>query len=256
MIKIPNKTLRLITFDVTNTLIKVKHDIGTEYAKVANIYGISGIADNPERIQRLTESFRLNFRKYNKELPNYGYNRNMTSVQWWQQLVISTFTDAGLNVDNSNLKKIENTSAHLFKLYSRGSQWELKHGVHDLLSELHKQRPNLNVSILSNFDERLESVLRDLGLTHYFNQIFISRQLGFAKPDHKAFLTILDKLKIKNPKLEYLHVGDSVELDYDPVVNDPIDGNSLIIGNSTKLNIDSKFVVRDLIQLKTILELE
>ena len=250
------KSLRLITFDVTNTLITVAKDIGYEYAKVATIYGVKG-ADNPDRIRQLSEKFPSNFKKYNQELPNFGHQSGINPVEWWSRVVVSTFQDSGFN-DEADRRRIQNTAAHLFKLYSRGSQWSLKESTHDLLFELRKQKPEISLAVLSNFDDRLHSILRDLGLTHFFKYIFLSKEIGAAKPNPELFQYVFVKAGIKSPGEEYLHIGDNVELDYRPAK--AIGGNAILVKRSptskTPQDIESGHVVGSLKDLYPILGLK
>lgn len=249
------KGLRLITFDVTNTLISVAREIGPEYAKVAALYGVRG-ADDEVKVAKLTVAFRSNFVRLNAELPNFGLQGSKDSpgnpVQWWSKLVERTFADAGF--EGSESLKIKSTAAHLFKLYSRGSAWKVKDGAVEILTDLQKSERSLG--ILSNFDFRLETIMAELGLTHFFTYRFISTQIGLAKPDPKLLEHVFKVAGITRPNEEYLHIGDSLELDYLPVVR--AGGNAILIrpgGKESKdsSDIDPQHVVSELKDLRRLL---
>jgi FMN phosphatase YigB (HAD superfamily) len=79
--------LRLITFDVVNTLIKPSYDsVGVQYAATAR--NIAGWELRPEN---LDTAFRSQLRTYRKLHPNYGQSQGMTGEQWWTDVVKNTF---------------------------------------------------------------------------------------------------------------------------------------------------------------------
>jgi putative hydrolase of the HAD superfamily len=65
--------------------------------------------------------------------------------------------------------------------------------------------------VLSNWDRRLLRTLKDLRLDDFFEKIYISTLIGYAKPNFGAFQHVLDDLKV-SPQ-EILHVGDTLEED-------------------------------------------
>jgi putative hydrolase of the HAD superfamily len=65
--------------------------------------------------------------------------------------------------------------------------------------------------VLSNWDRRLLRTLKDLRLDGFFEKIYISTLIGYAKPDPQAFQYVMDDLKI-SPQ-EILHVGDTLDED-------------------------------------------
>jgi putative hydrolase of the HAD superfamily len=78
----------------------------------------------------------------------------------------------------------------------------------------------IQLGIISNYNGRLETVLKAMELHHYFRFIITSYCAGFAKPDSRIFHLALDELhngRIK-PR-EALHVGDTHEIDYLGAVN-------------------------------------
>ncbi|KAH7642754.1 haloacid dehalogenase-like hydrolase domain-containing protein 3 [Dermatophagoides farinae] len=216
------KSIRLLSFDITKTLITTSNEIGAEFMKIASKYGLSPKSD--DTVARLNESFASNFKRLNQELPNFGLKSNLTSVEWWSRLIQLSFADVGYN-ETSDRQKLEQASQQLYKYFSRGNLWHLNPDARELLSELRKQKPEITLAVASNFDERLETILRDLDIRHFFNFMFVSRQCGLAKPDPEFFQHILKTVEV-GPN-EYLHIGDDVENDYFPVKK--IRANALIM---------------------------
>jgi putative hydrolase of the HAD superfamily len=62
--------------------------------------------------------------------------------------------------------------------------------------------------VLSNADSRLRKVFEGLNLLEFFEEIFLSTELGFEKPDTRAFRAVERFLKLQGD--EILHVGDAV----------------------------------------------
>lgn len=244
------KRIKLLSFDITKTLITTSNSIGVEYLKIAKNYGLKVNDDNME--EKLNKSFEKNFKIMNQKFPNFGLNANMTSAAWWSNLIQLMFAEFGFTAD-SDRKIIEQISGHLYLQYSRGNCWHLNPFAQELLSDLRNQKPTITLAIASNFDERLETILRDLGIRHFFNFMFVSRQCRLAKPDTNFFRHILKTVEIQPD--EYLHVGDDVENDYFPVKK--INAKALIIDPTLaalKLpNIDSNDVIPDLKSLKKLI---
>ncbi|KAF7277059.1 hypothetical protein GWI33_008565, partial [Rhynchophorus ferrugineus] len=58
--------LRLVTFDVTGTLLRLRTAPGQQYGEIGAMYGI--VADN----NMLNRNFKEQFIRMNAEHPNYG----------------------------------------------------------------------------------------------------------------------------------------------------------------------------------------
>jgi len=68
------------------------------------------------------------------------------------------------------------------------------------------------LGVISNFDERLESILRNTELEHLFDFVVVSRKVGMAKPQPQIFEHALKKTGVSPQEL--LHIGDSFKRDY------------------------------------------
>lgn len=217
-------SIRLITFDAMKTLITPASDIGTEYLKVAKIYGVNMAKDDHILIDQLNASFVRNLARMSEKFPNYGLEAGLKPLKWWSILVMDTFIDAGFDKE-SDYKKLQNTGIHLYRHYSRGNCFKLEDGVYETLNRLKNQQPEITLAVLSNFDDRLETILRDLGVRHFFQYLFLSSEIGYAKPDLRIFEHALKIAQVKPEK--FLHVGDDIERDYCPVIE--LGGQALLI---------------------------
>jgi HAD superfamily hydrolase (TIGR01549 family) len=71
------------------------------------------------------------------------------------------------------------------------------------------------MGIISNFDPRLDVLLRNMKINHYFDFVLSSYDCGFEKPDKRIFDKAIEASEIKDldPK-ECLHIGDTPITDY------------------------------------------
>lgn len=89
-----------------------------------------------------------------------------------------------------------------------------------VLSEL--QQAGYRLGVISNFDERIYQILENMGIRGFFDFVQIpSTCHGFAKPSAEIFRATrelvsrrLHSTAAQPSAPQFLHVGDSVELDY------------------------------------------
>eukprot|EP00112_Aurelia_sp_Birch-Aquarium-sp1_P006738 Seg1738.6 transcript_id=Seg1738.6/GoldUCD/mRNA.D3Y31 product="Haloacid dehalogenase-like hydrolase domain-containing protein 3" protein_id=Seg1738.6/GoldUCD/D3Y31 len=198
--------LRLITFDVTNTLLKIRGSVGEHYAAIANkYYGATQLSFDNEQTE---VAFGRAYKEVNRLMPNFGYNNLISSEAWWYEVVHRVFFNLGLR-DIRTLKSISN---QLYTDYCSKDKYELFPEVKDVLHEL-KCDTDIKLGIISNFDERLEFLLEQLEIREFFDYILCSRAIGIAKPDNRIFTAALALCGNVKP-FEALHIGDDFQLDY------------------------------------------
>lgn len=89
-------------------------------------------------------------------------------------------------------------------------------GVIELLNFL--QSKDIALGVISNFDQRLESVLEDTQIREYFVFVLTSYDFGMEKPSLSIFnealkLTTLSRKEKILPQ-EAMHIGDTIDSDY------------------------------------------
>ena len=192
--------IRLVTFDVTNTMIRVLGGVGQNYANVAAQYGRRV---DPAKIDVV---FRKRFKQQMSQYPNFGVNSGLTPFKWWTSLVVDSFKEAGY--DGPSLTQIAN---HLYIHFASSKGWEIIPGTTETLETLKSK--GIKLGIISNFDTRLDKILHELSLAHYFEFIIDSASFGKAKPNPEIFDLALKLGKAKAN--ESMHIGDSVTNDYE-----------------------------------------
>lgn len=195
------KSVKLVTFDVTRTLLHFKIPPGKLYAEFAASHGVSVDADV------VVKKFGVNYKQMSQSHPNFG----KTSIgweKWWETVIIKSLEDYVRNPS-----KACEISKDLIDSYKTGDNWVLNEGCEEILSLL--KSTGITIGVISNFDPRLEGVLKDKNLDKYFDFILTSYAANCMKPDPKIFDQALILSKINNiVEQEAVHIGDDVENDY------------------------------------------
>lgn len=191
---------RLVSFDVTDTLITLRHSPGTIYERVAREEaGHTGLD-----IKHLDKQFKANFKALAKEYPNYGKATTGWHWQtWWTVLVQRTFKD--VVTDPIQLQSI---SEKLINFYATADCWVAMPGAVDLVQQI--KDSGLRTCIITNSDPRTETILKNLGFPH-FDSVHSAYDSGFVKPDPSIFQMALP---IDMKPQEAMHIGNDLELDY------------------------------------------
>ncbi|XP_053953655.1 rhythmically expressed gene 2 protein [Anastrepha ludens] len=217
--------LRLITFDVTNTLLQFRTSPGKQYGEIGALFGV--LCDNDE----LAKNFKANWYMMNRKYPNFGRNSRIGWQQWWHQLISGTFADSGSLIPED---KLGNLSNHLLELYKTSLCWQHCNGSIDLLNYLRLQqqlatnhhdnefnddhsshKSPISLGVISNFDPRLDILLRNLKIKHYFDFTINSYDSNCEKPNPEIFNLAMRMSDLTDLKPEEcLHIGDGPTTDY------------------------------------------
>lgn len=192
--------LRLLTWDVKDTLLRLRQPPGHSYAAEARAHGVRV---QPEALGR---SFLEAYGAQRRRFPNYGQGRGLSSRQWWVDVVKQTFRLSGVR-DESVLTAV---AEKLYHDYCSARNWELLPGASETLSRC--RRLGFRMGVVSNFDNRLESILCQCELRHHFDFVLTSEAAGCAKPDARIFEQAL-RLGGALPR-QAAHVGDDYSRDY------------------------------------------
>ncbi|KAI4496740.1 PREDICTED: rhythmically expressed gene 2 protein-like [Polistes canadensis] len=224
---------RLITFDVTGTLLMTK--LKEHYTEIGYKYGLS---IEPHQLAR---SFETNFRQLAIEHPIYGKYTGLGWENWWRTIVHNVFKEQNKNIPDATLDKV---ASALIKCYSTSKCWHTYPGTIELLEYLHKHR--IVLGVISNFDVRLENILIDLKIRSFFSFILTSYNFGKEKPDKSIFMEAL-RLSNKDQQVDIvprqaIHIGDTINNDYFGAKN--AQWNALLINHRNK-SIDEGNVCKD-----------
>lgn len=197
---------RVVFFDATGTLIEPRDSVGRTYSRFADEFGFGYQGESAELAELLQKRFLWLFPRQPPMAFPYGLSepaRREREFDWWRSLLRQIF------VNSVPFSRFDEFCASVFEFFRVAEAWKVFPDVVPALESLAQQKVRL--AVISNFDSRLEDVLKALDLRDYFEAVHISTRLGAAKPDPKIFRLALAAHNLPVPAA--LHIGDSVTED-------------------------------------------
>jgi putative hydrolase of the HAD superfamily len=195
---------KVIFLDAMGTLFGIKSSVGEIYQEIALKYGVKGDANhiNAAFINSFKTAPPLAFQSRDVDLAI-----SQQEFIWWQKVVTETFCQAGIL---DNFSDFSSFFAELYMHFSTEKPWYI---YPDVIPRLQNwQQQGIQLGVISNFDSRLNQVLKVLNLSNFFTTITISSLAGFAKPDSNIFKIALAKHNFTAQQA--WHIGDSFVADY------------------------------------------
>lgn len=98
------------------------------------------------------------------------------------------FTSGTFETHQLTDEKVNNMTNYLLDFYKTSTCWQLTYGTVDFLNYLKLQKqfasqngePQFKLGVISNFDSRLDVLLRNMKLNHYFDFVLGSYQGEFV----------------------------------------------------------------------------
>jgi len=187
-VKLPAQ-ISAVTFDVGGTLIQPWPSVGHIYAEAAVRHGVKNVS---------AELLNKRFAAAWSALNEFKHTRSD-----WARLVDETFR--GL----TDQPPSRTFFPELYERFAGVGAWRVFEDVLPTLDALASR--GLKLGIISNWDERLRPLLRELRLHDCFDIIVVSCEAGCAKPSQRIFKAAAEKLG--RPAQAILHVGDSLAHD-------------------------------------------
>ncbi|XP_037348163.1 haloacid dehalogenase-like hydrolase domain-containing protein 3 [Talpa occidentalis] len=192
--------IQLLTWDVKDTLLRLRRPVGEEYAAKARAHGLEVEAE------ALGQAFRQAYKTQSHGFPNYGLSQGLTSRHWWLDVVMQTFRLAGVR----DAQAVTPIAEQLYQDFSSPCTWQVLEGAEATLRGCRKL--GLKLAVVSNFDRRLEDILVGLGLREHFDFVLTSEAAGCPKPDPRIFHKALQLAHVE-PEVA-AHIGDNYRCDY------------------------------------------
>ena len=194
-----------VFFDAAGTLIKPTNSVGQSYASIAENYGLRVTP------AELFNRFRACFGSAAPLAFPGAAPATISALEqhWWKQLVQRIFEPFG------PFDRFDAYFDELFAYFARPASWELYPEAIETLRALRER--GLELAVVSNFDSRLRNILEGLGAASWFDGIFISSTVGYAKPDRRIFDFVMKSRQLIATNV--LHVGDSVTNDIGGATN-------------------------------------
>ena len=193
---------KAIFFDVVGTLFKVRGGVGHVYASRLKKYGVDV---TPEQID---DAFAISFPGQPPLAFNPGLSeseRRKLEQAWWRSLVKEVLGQYGA------FPRFDEYFNELFDYFKYANAWELCENTVNVLEDL--SQAGFRLGIISNFDSRIDDVLRELDLARYFSSVHISSRVGAAKPNIEIFKHAIRAANL--PAHQCWHIGDSLEEDFE-----------------------------------------
>ncbi len=196
--------MKVIFFDAAGTLFHVKGSVADIYLRHAEPYGVRR---TPELLASVKTAFTRAFADAPPPVFAVSDPKEIKRCErlWWFDVVHNVWYRAGM------FERFDEYFEEVYEAFAGPSYWTLYPETVGVLKGL-KDRGH-ELGIISNFDSRLFTVLRGLGLAELFDTITISSLAHAAKPAPKIFQLALDKHAM-DPE-DAVHVGDSRRDDVD-----------------------------------------
>lgn len=194
-----NPRPRLILFDFVGTLAEVRGGVGAAYARYARSQGAEVDA------ALLEQGFRAAFKAIflaEASLPA----DSAAARDAWHRIIAASFAHAGAPDLGPRL------APGLYAWFATAEPWHVYPEVPAALQALNDA--GVTLGILSNFDDRLPSLLEALDLAKHFDSITLPEDAGAPKPAPAIFHQALARHEVA--PVEAWMVGDSEPEDIHP----------------------------------------
>jgi putative hydrolase of the HAD superfamily len=191
--------MKAIFFDAAGTLFHLPKGVGYHYALVGKWLGLELEA------ARLDRAFALAWKQM-PQRPSTGRPREDDDKGWWRELVECMFDQVSLPIGELDRDAFFEVA---YEHFAEAGVWELYPEVIDVLAALCDR---FELSVISNFDGRLRMIMEHLGISKFFEHVFLSSELGADKPDPAIYRRALE-VSGWSPD-QVLHVGDDPERDW------------------------------------------
>lgn len=225
----------VIFFDAAGTLFEVRGSVGEIYSRIAGQYGCEVEAEQLQ--QNFARWFRL---QPPMAFPPGTDDDKLREMEkgWWRNLVRAVFADC------ASFSHFEQFFNDVFDQFRKPELWRVYDDVMPTLTELKRQ--GVRLGVISNFDSRLDDVLRVCELDQFFDSVHISTRVGAAKPDPLIFDTALTSHNIE--AAQAWHVGDSLREDFEGAQTA---GLQAILVNRNNQQIENALCISNLTELLT-----
>jgi putative hydrolase of the HAD superfamily len=203
--------IRAISLDAMGTLIGLRRSAADIYFEV-----LRGLGHDAEKISRLLKEkgiFRRYWKEAGKRLPpgfieervDRFHHLKEYPFAFWGLIFQVMFED--LQLDGKDLFPAVEAA---YQRFTDPNLWGIEPTFRNLVN--FSRERNIRLFVTSNWDFRLPSILKGLGIDTCFGQIITSALVGFEKPSAKIFQYLVSAAQC-NPE-QILHVGDRLEDDF------------------------------------------
>jgi putative hydrolase of the HAD superfamily len=233
-------SLQVIFFDAAGTLFHVRGSVAAVYQHYGEKYGV-------KQTPAMTSAINAAFARAFEDAPSPVFHiTDPTALKqaerlWWFDIVHNVFYRIGM------FEGFDDYFEEVFEAFAGAKHWQLYPETLDVLKSLKSN--GYELGIISNFDSRLFTVLRGLGISELFQTVTISTLAHAAKPAGQIFKTALEKHAADSA--DAIHVGDSEK---DDVTGARAAGlHGVLLDRSGERHADAYPVIRSLEELPAVL---
>lgn len=122
---------------------------------------------------------------------------------WWRERVRETFESANATIPAQNFEGVFN---QLWEHFEQPTTWRISDNLRKTLTSIRKE--GFYLAILSNFDQRLLTIIQGLGIADIFDAVVLPASAGALKPSPEIFRYCLELLDLEPSQAIY--VGDDI----------------------------------------------
>ncbi|WVQ63476.1 uncharacterized protein L199_001629 [Kwoniella botswanensis] len=204
------KPVRLILFDVFDTLCTPKQPIHEQYHDEAIKGGLSPNDISPSSVRA---AFKPAFKAVDSKWPLYGKHTEpaLTPEEWWTKIIHQTLLEAGAPKDDLD-QKISVIGPALMNRFESDKGYRNFPETLETLSQLREL--GIKTSIISNADPRILKTLDSLKiLSQLTYPPTLSWDVEYAKPSKEIYLSACEVCD-EEPGEGVIMVGDELKADY------------------------------------------
>ena len=228
--------IHVIFFDAAETLFHINGSVADIYLTHAIQHGFRQASDSQTLI---AQAFQRAF--HDAPPPVFAATDPIELKEcerlWWFDVVHNVFYRVGM------FERFDEFFAQVFQVFEDPHSWVLFPETHAVLTMLRQK--GVELGIVSNFDSRLFSVMRGLGIDKLFDTVTIASLAKAAKPASKIFEIALEKHAV-DPG-EAMHVGDSVRDDVEGATKAGMTG--VLLDRSGRVQGFDGYVIKTLEEL-------
>jgi putative hydrolase of the HAD superfamily len=194
------QTVKAVFLDVGGTLAYPHPSFHALMAEVCQAHGLAVTPEDAERVEAAVWA-----QIAEREDHGRGFSFNPEGSREFWHWVYRSFL---IELDHAQAVDTD-LPHHLWETFTRLESYRLYDDALPALQAL--RRPGLLLAVISNWEEWLEQLMANLGITEYFDFAVVSGVCGVEKPDQGIFQLALERAGV-HPS-EAVHVGDSLKDD-------------------------------------------
>jgi putative hydrolase of the HAD superfamily len=199
---------KTIFFDASGTLFYINQGVGHHYSRIAKTYGV------------LVDADYLDTRFHDIYAKSSHTVSEQSEKKWWRDIVTLVFEDVIFPADDTENSSFDLFFDEVYAFFQQGAEeeeraWTLFPETREVLE--HLSALHYPLGIISNFDSRIETILKNLDIFHFFKTITYSTEAGFAKPSVHIFQQALKKAGCTAK--DGIHIGDHLVFDIEGAEN-------------------------------------